>query len=32
MTDDDITLFRLVMGRDPVPGETIEIMGASDGQ
>jgi hypothetical protein len=30
MTDDDITLFRLLMGRDPAPGETIEIVEASD--
>jgi hypothetical protein len=32
MSDDDIKLFRLVMGRDPVPGETITIMEATDGQ
>jgi hypothetical protein len=32
MTNDEIQLFRLVMGRDPVPGETITIMEATDGQ
>ena len=32
MTGDDIKLFRLLMGRDPVPGETITIMEASDDQ
>ena len=32
MTNDDITLFRILMGRDPMPGETIVIMEATDGQ
>jgi hypothetical protein len=32
MTDAHIQLFRLVMGRDPAPDETIVIMEATDGQ
>lgn len=32
MTSTDIELFRLLMGRDPLPGETVTIEGASDEQ